>query len=76
MKTKNPNDYLVRWLSDDRARAYFGRVFSVRADVLAHLLVPTGTLADIGKAHGISRQAVFRHHQRAHRIYTKPSTGG
>jgi hypothetical protein len=76
MKTKNPNKNLIRWLSDDRARAYFGRVFSVRADVLAHLLSHSGTLADIGRTHGISRQAVFRHHQRAHRIYTKPSTGG
>ena len=73
MKTKNPNDYLVRWLSDDRARAYFGPHFAVKVDVLLHVLNGTGgSLADIAREHGISRQAVRKHRQRAWRIYVAP----
>jgi hypothetical protein len=70
MKTENN---LAEWLTDSKAAAYFGRTFAVRADVLAHFITGTGTLADIGRKHGVSRQAVQKHAKKAQRIYFEPA---
>jgi hypothetical protein len=68
------NDNLLAWLTDPRTAEYFGTTFTVKADVLAHLLTGDGTLADIGRRRGISRQAVHKHAVKARKIYFTPST--
>lgn len=70
----NRNTNLTAWLSDPRGQDYFGRTFAVRAAVLAHLLTGEGTLADVAREHGVSRQAVHRHYRRAVKVYGPPST--
>ncbi len=67
------NDNLIQWLTDEKSAAFFGRAFAVKADVLAHLLTGEGTLADIGRRRGISRQAVHNHAVKARKIYVTPS---
>jgi hypothetical protein len=69
------NDNLIQWLNDSRGEIYFGRAFTIKADVLAHLLTGEGTLADIGRRRGISRQAVHKHAVKARKIYFTPSLG-
>jgi len=70
-------DHLVNWLSDDRATLYFGGSFGLRADVLAHVLTGQGTLADIARRRGVTRQAAHRHAVRAREVYGPPtSTAG
>jgi len=66
-------NHLLDWLTDDRAAAYFGKSFSIRADVLALTITGTGTLADIARKHGVSRQAVQKHAAKARRIYFDPA---
>jgi AraC-like DNA-binding protein len=72
---KSKNNNLTAWLSDPRGEKYFGRTFAVRAAVLAHLLTGTGTLADVAREHGVSRQAVHRHFRRALAIYGASTPG-
>jgi hypothetical protein len=72
----NPNANLTAWLSDPRGQQYFGRTFTVRAAVLAHILTGTGTLADVAREHKISRQAAHKHYRRAIALYGSPSTAG
>jgi len=70
-------DNLIRWLADEKSAAYFGKSFSIRADVLAHLIAGTGgSLADIARRHGVSRQSAHRHFRQALAIYGQPSTRG
>lgn len=69
------NDNLIQWLTDEKSAAFFGRAFAIKADVLAHLLTGNGTLADIGRRRGISRQAVHKHAVKARKIYFTPSIG-
>ena len=71
MKAQNSN--LVNWLTDAKSSAYFGRSFQVKADVLAQIIGGVGTLADIGRKHGISKQAVWKHARKARAIYFEPS---
>ena len=71
---KNQPNNLIQWLTDPKSAAFFGRAFAVKADILAHLLTADGTLAAIGRRHGISRQAVHRHALKARKIYIAPST--
>ena len=75
---KKKPDNLAAWLTDPRTAKFFGRSFLVRADVLAHLLTGRGTLSDIGRVHGLSRQAVHKHARQARQIFSiksgKPST--
>lgn len=66
---KNQANHLIQWLTDEKSAAFFGRAFTIKADVLAHLLTGDGTLADIGRRRGISRQAVHRHAVKARKIY-------
>jgi len=70
------NDNLIAWLTSPSAAAYFGRAFAIRADVLAHLITGDGSLAEIGRKHGVSRQAVHRHAVKARAIYFPPSIAG
>ena len=67
------NDNLIAWLNDPRTAAFFGRAFTIKADVLAHLLTGDGTLADIGRRRGISRQAVHKQAVKARQIFFPPS---
>ena len=70
-------NYLISWLGDDRATAYFGKSFALRADVLALVLTGQGTLADIARRRGVSRQAAHRQAVRARQVYGPPtSTAG
>ncbi len=68
------NDNLIQWLSDPKSAEYFGRSFAIRADVLAHLITGAGSLAEIGRTHGVSRQAVQKHAAKSRAIYFKPTT--
>jgi transcriptional regulator of acetoin/glycerol metabolism len=68
------NNHLAEWLADKRGEAYFGRTFAVRASVLAHLLTGEGSLADVAREHGVSRQAIHKHYRRAVKVYGPPST--
>jgi hypothetical protein len=70
------NSNLIEWLSDKKSVAYFGKSFAIRADVLAHLITGDGSLAEIGRQHGVSRQAVQKHAVKARTIYFEPTTGG
>jgi transposase-like protein len=71
---KRQNDNLIQWLADEKSTAYFGGSFSIRADVLASVITGQGNLAEIGRKHGVSRQAVHRHAVKARAIYFPPST--
>ena len=70
------NDNLAKWLTDSKSAVYFGRSFTLRAAVLAYLITGDGTLAEIGRKHGVSRQAVHRHAVKARAIYFPPSIAG
>lgn len=72
---KPKNENLSAWLSDRRGAEYFGRAFQIRAAVLARLLSNEGSLADIAREHGVSRQAIHRHYKLAVKTYGPPSTG-
>ena len=65
---------LTHWLIDRRSTGFFGRTFAIRADVLALLLTGTGSLNEIARTHGITRQAVERHLKKAKAIYLEPAT--
>lgn len=70
------NQNLIKWLTGDKAADYFGKSFSIRADVLAQMLTGSGSLADIARRHGVSRQAVQKHAKQAHRIYFDTADSG
>jgi AcrR family transcriptional regulator len=44
--------------------------------VLEHLITGQGTLAEIGRRYGVSRQSIHRHFRKAKAIYGQPSTAG
>lgn len=67
MRTKKSN--LEKWLSDPRATEFFGRAFSVKADVLFHLLSGRGSLSAIAAQYSISRQAIHKHVKRARLLF-------
>lgn len=69
-----PNN-ITAWLTSPKAARYFGRGFLIRADVLAHLISGRGTLADIAKVHGVSRQAVHKHARKARVIFDLTTSG-
>jgi transposase-like protein len=66
------NENLIQWLTDEKSTAFFGKSFAIRADVLAQILTGSGTLADIARRHGVSRQATQKHAKRARQIYFEP----
>jgi len=66
-------NHLISWLSDNRAKAYFGKSFALKADVLALALTGKGTLAEIARRRGVSRQAAHRQAVLARQVYG-PST--
>jgi predicted transcriptional regulator len=70
------NENLIQWLTAEKSAVYFGKSFAIRADVLAQILTGTGTLADIARHHGVSRQAVQKHAKQARRIYFEPPGNG
>ena len=70
------NHNLIRWLADEKSAAYFGKSFSIRADVLAQIITGAGKLADIARAHGVTKQAVQKHAKQARRIYFEPADSG
>jgi hypothetical protein len=65
---------LERWLADPRADEYFGRSFALRFAVLAQVVSGTGTLADVGRRHGASKQAASKHAAKARRIFGLETT--
>ena len=78
MKTKipsEPNANLARWITDERAEKFFGRPFKIKAAILVHMITGEGSLADIARQNGISRQAVHEHARHAREIYFPPSQG-
>lgn len=70
------NDNLIQWLTDEKSAAYFGKSFSIRADVLAQIITGNGSQADIARAHGVTKQAVQKHAKQARRIFFEPSDNG
>lgn len=53
-----PAERLIARLTQPEAVAYFGRAFALKVEVLANLEAGNRTLADIGREHHVSRQAV------------------
>jgi hypothetical protein len=70
------NENLIEWLTDSRSAAFFGRSFAIRADVLAHLITGNGSQSEIGRKHKVSKQAVWKHAQKARTIFFPPSIVG
>jgi AcrR family transcriptional regulator len=71
------NSNLIEWLSDSRSADYFTKSFEIRAAVLVFLLIGQGgSLAEIGRRYGVSRQSIHRHFKKAQEVYGQPSTGG
>lgn len=66
--------HLITWLSDERGEKFFGRAFKIKASILAHLITGEGSLSEIARQHGISRQAVHEHAQRGRKIYFSASS--
>jgi len=78
MKTKiqsEPNANLARWITDERAEQFFGRPFKIKAAILVHMITGDGSLSEIAREHGISRQAVHEHARHAREIYFPPRQG-
>jgi hypothetical protein len=76
IKTEHPEKLLpphdgnlALWLSDPRAGEFFGKAFSLKLAVLAHIVTGAGTQAQIAREHRITRQAVHKHSKRAERIF-------
>jgi hypothetical protein len=67
MRTKKTN--LEKWLGDPRATEFFGRAFSVKADVLFHLVSGRDTLPAIAARYSVSRQAIHKHVKRARLLF-------
>ena len=67
-----PSGNLAAWLTDPRSDTYFGRTWSIRADVLAYLITGNGTLEGIAQRFGVSRQYIHKHVKRAKQIWCKP----
>jgi hypothetical protein len=69
------SDNLAHWLTDARMAEFMGRGFQLKFDVLEHLQTGKGTLAEIARKHGVSKQAAQQQAARAVRIFTKSSGG-
>ena len=65
---------LLCFLSDPRSEEFFGRPFQIKSAVLAHLLTGDGSLAELARKLGTSRQLVHWHASRAMKIYFSPSS--
>ena len=68
------NENLIKWLTDQRADEYFGASFALRFAVLAAVVSGNGTIAAVGRRHGVSKQAAHRHAAKARRIFGIGST--
>ena len=44
------NDNLIQWLADGKSAAYFGKSFSIRADVLASVITGQGNWPGISQS--------------------------
>jgi len=64
-----PGDNLAAWLSDPRGQKFFGRQFRIKAAILVYLTTEQGSLAEIARAFGVTRQCVQRHAAAARKIY-------
>jgi hypothetical protein len=63
-------DNLIQWLTDPKAAKFLGRAAALKIEVLAAMVDGNGdTLTAIAARHGVTRQAVDRHHQRARKIF-------
>jgi hypothetical protein len=62
-------DNFAAWLSAPASEKFFGRGFVIKLAVLVHLMTGNGSLAEIAKKNGVSRQAVHEHAVKAREIY-------
>jgi hypothetical protein len=69
MKNKTHQNFLIAWLGDPKAAKFLGRAAALKIEIMAMLAGSGDTLPAIAARHGVSRQAVDRHHQRARKIF-------
>lgn len=63
------SENLAAWLIDPRCAEFFGPLFNIRADALAHVLNRKGTVRKLAAKHGVSRQAMTEHITAAMEIF-------
>lgn len=61
--------HLTEWLTDKRADHYFGKSFAFRFAVLAQVVSGIGTLTEVARQHGVSKQSASKHAIKAREIF-------